>query len=260
MSHLEPELLSGVIDGELSSAEQELLDEHLATCQQCRDSLAELQQARGFIRSAHRPEISELHRKQLWKSINKARRAPANLWRALVAVAGTAAAIAAFVGLTILGTGDDGSNILASDVTIEATGADYSSEDLEFWAADEQLAPAQISSEMSSALPEGSAGSEDAGPADAEGPSRTLPASPLAPQPAPTDDLEANHGAQIARCESIFRPGGDEGARALRYVIGSFEGTPAYLLAYEVPRDDPDRIEVFAVAQDGCEVLYRATR
>jgi hypothetical protein len=258
MSHLENEVLSGVIDGELSTREQQMVNDHLAACTQCQESLAELEQTRAFIRSAPRPEISELHRKQLWKSINKARRAPANLWRAMVAVAGTAAAIAAFVGVTMLGTSSGGSDILASDVTIEETGADYSSEDLEFWAADDELAPARVSTDMTTDPndPEGGAETSSSPSGDPMG---TLEA-PAVKAPTVAADASANHGAQIARCETIFRPGGDEGARALRYVIGSFEGTPAYLLAYEIPRDDPDHIEVFAVAQDSCEVLYRTTR
>lgn len=249
MSHLDPELLSGALDEDLTLDERRSVEEHLATCAGCRDALTDLRDTHSLVRSVPRPEISELHRKQLHRSINKARRAPANMWRAMVAVAGTAAAIAAFVGITMLGTGGDPS-VLADRVTIASTTGDFTSADLELWSAQEEMLP-----------PSTEASALASPPMDSNTPSMSATAPP-SPVPPSGRDLgpPANHGAQIARCESIFKPGGNEGARALRYVIGSFEGVPAYLLAYEVPRDDPVSVEVFAIAQQDCRVLYRASR
>lgn len=250
MTHPEHDLLTGFVDGELSERELSTVETHLEGCVTCATVLEDVKQTRALLRTLPQPEISELHRKQLWREINRARRAPANLWRALVAVGGTAAAIVAFVGITMLGTNKD-SSVLASEVTIENTASNYSAADLELWVIDRDTAPLAL---------EASGVSKDDATATPTPSNPTVSAAPASPLPSGVAAPEANNGALIARCESEFKPGGDDGAKALRYVIGSFEGTPAFLLAYETPRDKPTRIEIYAIAVDDCRVLYRATR
>lgn len=252
MSHLEPELLSAYVDDAVDATERAHIEAHLPGCDDCRAQLDALGFVRTSARTLERPTIPELHRKQLWREINRTRRAPATKWRALVAVAGTAAAIAAFAGLTMLGS-TSGPNVRALDISVEDAGS-VSARDLESY-----LATTMFSSD--SAITEtGGGASEGIGATDPQAPT-------AAAAPAPTIDGQraedagsdasktVNHGAQIARCEEIIEPGGEGGAIAIRYLVATYRGSEAYVLVYDIPRADPTHREVFVVTRTECEVL-----
>jgi anti-sigma factor RsiW len=49
MSHVEREILSALIDGELDSQERRLVHEHLQECAECRETLEEFTQVHGLV-------------------------------------------------------------------------------------------------------------------------------------------------------------------------------------------------------------------
>lgn len=249
MSHLEPELLSAYLDDAVEASERAQIERHLPTCATCRSELDALGFVRASARSLERPAIPELHRKQLWREINRTRRAPATRWRALVAVAGTAAAIAAFAGLTMIGQ-TSGPNVLAKDATIERAGTVTDAEVDGFLAVtaastiameDEGPVTTMAPSEPAES---GGVGTDLSEGAPGNGAARTG-----------DEDLSVNHGAQIARCEEVIRPGGDGGAIAVRYILGSYQGEQVYVLVYDIPREEPTHREVFVVSRAECRVL-----
>ena len=251
MSHLEPELLSAYVDDAVDASERAHIESHLPSCAECRAQLDALGFVRASARTLERPKIPELHRKQLWREINRTRRAPATKWRALVAVAGTAAAIAAFAGLTMLGS-TSGPNVRALDLSIEDAGAVTAAE-LEGY-----LAMRIVSTD--NALSETGGGAYEAAPSQpgSEAPAIAASSMPDAnrDQADGSDALQSvNHGAQIARCEEIIEPGGGGGAIAVRYLLGLFQGSEVYVLVYDIPRADPTHREVFVATRTECEVL-----
>lgn len=245
--HIVADLLSAYLDDEVSDAEREQVLVHLGDCADCVADLESLRFASDAARTLERPAMPELHRKQLWRELNRTRRAPANRWRALVAVAGTAAAIAAFAGLTMLGS-TSGPNVLATEVSLEQTGAVTDAEI-------EAMVGEEVRTTADASAPGVEFGAE----------ALTMPAQTAAPQRDPTvdgaeasttdDDTSVNHGAQIARCEEAIRPGGDGGAIAIRYLIGTYDGTDAYILLYDIPRENPSHREVYVVSRSECRVL-----
>jgi hypothetical protein len=245
MNHLSTEVLSAYLDNALEDTERVTVQSHLPACELCREQLQELSFARDALRSLPTPVIPELHRKQLWREINRARRAPATRWRALVAVAGTAAAIAAFAGLTMLGS-TSGPNVSATGIELRAAG--------QVTDADLDALLAQGSPEFSTA-----AGAEAATTARSEhdlsvpAPEASAPAAPLADDAG--GQVSTNDGAQIANCETVIQPGGDRGAIARQYLLGVYQGQDVYVLVYDIPRNNPDHVEVFVVSRQECRVL-----
>lgn len=49
MNHVEREILSALIDGELSGEEQRFVNEHLRQCDACRDALEEFAHVHGMV-------------------------------------------------------------------------------------------------------------------------------------------------------------------------------------------------------------------
>lgn len=247
MSHLEPELLSAWLDEAVDDAERAQIEQHLPRCAACQAELDALGFARARARELPRPEISELHRKQLWRELNRARRAPATRWRALVAVAGTAAAIAAFAGITMIGS-SSGPNVLATNVRVEPA-PPIQEGDLE------SLLAVSTRAEMTAGAP------AELQPMQTEefGDETTPPTAGAPAADTVADDgreaAVANDGAQIARCEELIAPGGEDGAIALRYLLSSYRGEPVYVLVYDIPRDAPTHREVFVVTRTECRVL-----
>lgn len=88
--------LSAYLDGELSTAEQRQVSDHVVTCEQCRGELQDLDRARTAVRSLPGMDTGQLDRAP---SLPRAR-------RGRIAVAGgvgMAAAVALFFALTIGG-------------------------------------------------------------------------------------------------------------------------------------------------------------
>lgn len=280
-THPEHELLSALIDAELIDTvliEDVLEDDarteiaaHVAACLECADTLEGLRFAREALRRLPRPEMNELHAKQVLRELNRARRRPATRWRALVAVGGTAAAIAAFAGITMLGT-SSGPNVLATGIELERIHTDFSEAELEAFLARTVVSP-QLSDNAVGLSPYGgpadsTVGASTAMPMPSNPPAATSGRTVTAPGPeavvvtsgSSREKDQVNHGAQIARCEERIRPGGDGGAVARRYVVAWFEDIASYILVYDAPRKQPDHLEVWVVARSDCRVLYQATR
>lgn len=251
MSHLEPELLSAYLDDAVEADERATIEQHLPGCADCRRDLDALGFVRESARTLERPEIPALYRKQLWKEINRTRRAPATRWRALVAVAGTAAAIVAFAGLTTLGS-SSGPNVLATDVAIDET-APVTDAELQALLTGSVAAYGMTREETADGIAPAE-GAPNAQPMTSSAPpTATAPVSPGSDVDLQQDG--SNHGAQIARCEEIVAPGGDGGAIAIQYLITRYEGSDVYVLLYDVPRDGPSHREVFVVTRSECRVL-----
>ena len=256
MSHLEPEILSAYVDDAVDADERARIDAHLPGCAHCQGELDALGFVRASARTLERPAIPELHRKQLWREINRTRRAPATKWRALVAVAGTAAAIAAFSGLTMLGS-TNGPNVLAIRIEVLDAGK-VSNTDLDgLLAMPVDLAAGGYGTTMEDSMQAPATALPEAAPLVTGPPAMARDGMDLK---AITGDEDVNHGAQIARCEEIIRPGGDGGAIAVSYLVGRYEGVDVYVLVYDIPRSDPTHREVFVVSRTECrELTHRSS-
>jgi hypothetical protein len=249
MSHLEPELLSAFVDDAVTADERTRIEVHLPACADCRAQLDAFGFVRASARTLDRPAIPEIHRKQLWREINRTRRAPANRWRAMIAVAGTAAAIAAFAGLTMLGT--TGSTVAPMQgLAVEHLDA-IAPADLDVLLASNAQAMTTAGGQYEADL------GDDAADDTTALPEAAPPAGPATlnqrTQSSSSDDT--NHGAQIAGCEGAIRPGGDGGAIAIRYIVTRYQGTDVYVLVYDIPRENPTHREVFVVSRAECRVL-----
>jgi len=250
-THPDPEQLSAYIDGELTGADRDDLEQHLTGCSECSATLRGLRATVADMRALPSPVLSEQDHWALRSAISKAQRRPGERYRRfLVGAGGIAAVAAAIVGILAL-------NQATTSSTFSHTGAEVNNGDQIPAIAGPTNSPPSIqtdSTNYNSTSARGLLlsfnGSRTSGlPQNGPGPaaySAARKSIPAADQAAYTD--------QISRCETDVFSHGSGGARAIAYIVGHYESTPAFFLIYSVVLSGKTKSEMWVVRQSDCYI------
>jgi len=252
--HPDPEQLSAYIDGELTGTDRDDLEQHLTGCSECSATVRGLRATVADMRALPSPALSEQDQWALRSAISKARRRPAERYRRWVVGAGSAAAVAAaIVGVLSLNhnkanttSGRASSEVHApalgapsAQVPIQVDQTNYNSStarSLLLSTSNVYFAPAQ---------PQAAPTTKTAQAGTSSTLDSTISA-PLADQ--------SRYGPQIATCERDIFSSGSGGARAIAYVVGRYESTPAFFLIYSVVVGGKTEKEMWVVRQSDCYI------
>ena len=258
-THPDPEQLSAYIDGELSGTDRDDLEQHLTGCSECSATLRGLRATVADMRALPSPVPSEQDQWALRSAIAKARRGPAERYRRWVVGAGGAAAVAAaIVGVLVLNhntmnrtfgnpktdlhSGLAAAPSSSSRPSIEIDPANYNAttarqllvsvrDTLNGPAAFAPAVPAASGSLPARAGTSATSGVGQKGVSSAD---------------------QSRYAPQIATCETEVFSKGSGGARAVAYIVGRYESTPAFFLIYSVVVSGKTKTEMWVVQQSNC--------
>jgi hypothetical protein len=243
-THPDPEQLSAYIDGELTGAERDDLEQHLTSCSECSATVRAIRGTVADLRALPTPAPSETDSWRVRAAIAKARRRPAARYRAWVAGAGVAAAVIALAVVTIGRTtsstfGSTGSHVNGAagvgggapvQPSVEFLGRDFTRTSAETLFQSERVPVAAPAPPVASPAP-AAHGTTTFGSVN-------------------NYDAEiANVTIQIRSCEDkVFA--GTTRPEPYRYVVASYEKTPAFFLLYAVG----DKLEMYVVQRSDCYI------
>ena len=255
-THPDPEQLSAYIDGELTGTGRDDLEQHLTGCSDCSTTLRALRSTVADMRALPSPVPSEQDKWALQSAVAKARRKPAERYRRWVVGAGSAAAAAAAivgvlslthnkVNTTFGRTSNEAqapalSGVPSGPVPIQIDPTNYNSttaRSLVVSLPDMYMAPA-----YSQAAPT---------PKTAQG---GAPSTSNTSRRSASFADESRYGPQIATCQHEIFSRGSGGARAIAYVVGQYESTPAFFLVYSVVVSGRTKTEMWVVRRSDCYI------
>jgi putative zinc finger protein len=258
-THPDPAQLSAYIDGELTGAERDDLEQHLTGCSDCSATLRALRATVADMRALPAPLPSEQESWALRAAITKARKRPATRYQRWAIAAGSVAAVAiAIVTVANVGqrpnptfshTGTEvapqaaaGTGSAASLIEIDPTNYTHAS------------APQLLSSPPTAPLPApyGSAGSGSTANGGTTGGTQSSQKT----LDTVTDAQRAAYLSSIQRCEQQVLPNNVSTLTPLRYIVGTYEGTPVFFLIYSVPAGSETKLELWVVQRKDCYIRF----
>jgi len=260
-THPDPEQLSAYIDGELTGDERDDLEQHLTGCSDCSATLRALRATVADMRALPAPVPSEQESWALRAAITKARKRPATRYQRWAVAAGSVAAVAiAIVAVTTVGHNKAGTvehtraalspqaaaggGSAASLIEIDPTNyTSASAPQLMFSAPVAAPAPpfGSASSGTAGAIVGGTTNGGTAGSQKAAG--DTL-----------TDTQRAAYLTSIQQCEQQVIPNNVSTLTPLRYIVGTYEKTPVFILIYSVPSGSETKLELWVVQREDCYI------
>jgi len=258
-THPDPEQLSAYIDGELTGTDRDDLEQHLTGCSECSATLRGLRATVADMRSLPAPVPSEQDLWALRSAIAKARRGPAERYRRWVVGAGGAAAVAAaIVGVLILNHNTTNSTFGKTNQSSHLAAAPSSSTrpSIEIDPANYNATTARqllVSLRDTFGVPQAFAPAAPAISGGAQGGGGTTTITNGATKAASSAD-QRTYAPQIATCERDVFSRGSGGARALAYIVGRYESTPAFFLIYSVVVSGKTKTEMWVVQQSNCYI------
>jgi hypothetical protein len=257
-AHLQDEQLTAALDGTLSGADREAVDAHLQTCARCRGELELAREARGALRSlpkeirppidvaaAVMSEISGAGREDRARPLGAPSEMPR--WYRAAGLVATAAAIALAVLIVPRVVGNDAQDRTTS-AAVEAGGSGTQQSGLAPAGGGTQVAIENEPTDYDAASLQSLLDATESG---AYGSAASAPgATDTAVQPAERD-AKAIDCVRTAAGDAI-----PAGARLVRLIDATYEGTPATLGVYSLP---DGRTGVWVTARDDCRLLASAT-
>lgn len=247
-AHEESELLSAYLDGELTAADRTRVDEHLPSCADCRATLGALRATLADLRALPEPDLPGQVSWAVRAAVARERRGLASRYRRWVAVAGgVAAAFVAVLAITV--RGGQIADRAATGGAFRAIGVP------EVVSTDENYTRDSIAIK----LLELSAAEVGVG-----GQIEPQAAETTAPLPLTEDTAYAarvgRERAGASACDGVIRARSRTTMNLIYAEAALFEGTPAFILVYEVPAGTPERAELWALRRTDCATLYAAQR
>jgi anti-sigma factor RsiW len=259
-THPEPEQLSAYIDGELSGNERDDLEQHLTGCLDCSATVRALRATVADMRAMPAPLPSEQESWALRAAITKARKRPATRYQRWTVAAGSVAAVAIAVVVVVTNVGHNKPATFShtgTEVTPQAATGGGSAASLI------EIDPTNFTRTSASqlvlntpvaapAVPFGSAGSADTTGSSGGG----APSSQKAAGDTMTDAQRSSYLTAIQNCERQVIPNNVSTLTPLRYIVGTYEGTPAFFLIYSVPAGSETKFELWVVQRTDCYIRF----
>lgn len=262
-SHDELDLLSSYLDGELDASDRARLDAHMATCAECRTTLAGLQATIADLQTLPEPVPTPQDTWALRAAIRRAR-SPMRRWQRVAWASGAVAAAAiVFAAVTLPGNGTDGIEATALSGRSENAGVALFESGENLTAADAQarlLTIAGVKTTLDATIPTPTAtpqfsggGSSGAGTVPGGAPV----SGPVAPAEAYMRSAESDQSGSfrtdIDRCVGVVRSSTQDFLEPLQFVVATFESKPAFLLFFR----SAERYELWVVDRTpDCGVLF----
>jgi hypothetical protein len=253
ITHRELEQLSAYLDGELPERERAVLEAHLERCGSCARVLASLRATQADLALLEAPVRDPRDSWALRAAIAKERKlARARTRWSWAAGAAAASLIAVALAVSLRGGGPETAGTAASFALAHGGSATLNEVAVDYDEASAQAALARLSGRDAFA-----AGAE-AGPGAGTAVAPAPPAQPLTTGDAPADRSAAIPSKPVEECARAIAASTAERLAVREFRGASFKGTPAYLLFFEAPAGDPERIELWIVARVDCDILYFA--
>jgi len=251
-AHSELDQLSAYLDGELDAAERAQVDAHLPTCAECRSTLDALRATIAGLATLPEPVPSEQDSWAIRSAISRSR-APAKRWqRAAWGAGAVAAGVVAFIAFTHPPATKVGGGLEASAKRPRTTAADNVTINTVAGNFNPQSATARLLY-VSKKVPDASIPepytAKDVTPRQQAAPvsgGQPFNAEALSSEKVPTDAID--------RCVAAVTRSATEALTPLQYELVTFEKKPAFFLFFSTP----ERVELWVVTRDRCEVLYFA--
>jgi anti-sigma factor RsiW len=260
-THPDPEQLSAYIDGELTGAERDDLEQHLTGCSECSATLRALRATVADMRALPAPTPSEQESWALRAAITKARKRPATRYQRWAVAAGSVAAVAiAIVAVATVGHKNPatfshtdtefapqaaaGGGSAASLIEVDPT--NYTRTSASLLVLNTPVA--------APAMPFGSASSPGAGTTGETGGGVT--STQKAAGDTVTDTQRAAYLSSIQRCEQQVLPNNVSTLTPLRYIVSTYEKTPVFILIYSVPSGSETKLELWVVQRKDCYIRF----
>ena len=260
-THPDPEQLSAYVDGELTGADRDDLEQHLTGCSECSSTLRGLRATLADMRAMPAPVPSEQESWALRSAINKARKRPAKRYRQWVTAVG---AVAAVFGLIVVLA-----NTKTASSTFSHTGTEVApaipapgqAQDLSLIQVDptnytRATAPQLIAAPATFLSPTyGNQTSPSAAPTAVNGTTAGSGGAASRHNSALQAKQLASYLSAIQGCEQQSLPPATN-RTPLRYVVGTFESTPAFFLIYSVPAGSETKLELWVVQRKDCFIRF----
>lgn len=263
--HSEHELLSAYADGALTDAERVAVERHLAACAEARSVLGAIRATLSDLAGLDDPEIDAQVSWAIRSAVARERRLTGRARRWSWAAGAAAASVVAVLAFTLAARdGGPGARSAAGTATLAEAprpGADYDE------ASAQGLLQNLFAGRFALALDASSEGVaaravEPAGAAAGE--DQASPEALSAP-PAPEPDTFTVQAAKRTASQKRFREcvaAVEKTSKQPPGLLLAFEATykreTAYFLFFEVPAAEPNRLELWVLAADSCEVRYFA--
>jgi hypothetical protein len=249
-AHPELDQLSAYLDGELDAAERTTVDAHIPACAECRTTLDALRATITDLATLPEAAPSEQDSWALRSAISRAK-TPARRWQRAAWAAGTVAAgVIAFVAITHGAANKGGGDLEATTAGRNSAGSTVQIHTLS-GNLDAQAAQARLLV-VSQKVPDAGVAAPAAAPSDSKqeaynlSEGRSFDQAALSPDQAPTAALDRCAASVTRTTQELLTP--------LAYELVTFESKPAFFLFFSTP----DRVELWVVTRDRCEVLYFA--
>jgi len=260
-THPDPEQLSAYIDGELPDRERDDLEQHLTGCADCSATLRALRATRADMRAMSAPVPSEQESWALRAAINKARRRPATRYRRWTVAAGSVAAVAAAV-VVFVNVGQTSKSTFGNTATAPQNATAGNSPAALIEVDPKNYTPATalqlvIHGPVAATPKAGAApaGTTNPAPSSIYGGAAGTEGSTF--ESAVTDAQRTSYLTGIQGCEQQVLPAHTSNRPVpLRYIVGTFEGTPVYFLLYSVTAGTETKFELWVVQRVDCYIRY----
>jgi anti-sigma factor RsiW len=265
-THPDPEQLSAYIDGELTGGERDVLEQHLTGCSDCSATVRALRTTVADMRALPAPFPSEQESWALRAAISKARKRPAVRYGRWTVAAGSVAAVAiAVVALANIGHKPSetfgqttpevspqsaaGADSAASLIEIDPTNYTKMSASL-LVTRGPAVAPGAATAPLAATPSPGTTGASGGTSGVGGSGSTSMQKNAYGPN----DAQRTAYISAIRRCEQQVLPNTTSTLTPLRYIVGTYEGTPAFFLLYSVPAGGETKLELWVVQRTDCYI------
>lgn len=248
--HSEHELLSAYADGELDAAERRSVDSHLAGCAEARTILDAIRGTLADMALLDEPAMDPQAGFAIRSALARERKLSSRGRRYAWVSGAAAAAIVAVFSVAVLNGDDAGRSTggAAADASRPQLLAEGN--------LDESSVGGVLRAYLSERFGAGASAAEDSSAAvTAGGSGEQVQTSALTGPNTKAYRAGSREDRTFGECIRAIERESDS-VRLVRSLAGTYKDEPVYILLFEVPATDPERVEMWVTTRDTCAVRY----